>query len=627
MADETKTPEISGKFFAFGRASENVIKDEITKLDPPWKAVKPNAEGEAAEGVQGDAEVKVDAQPIEDDWSPLYNGPAGTSIIAPPYEPRTLERLAQENNALGPCIDAMVTNVDGTGFDIEPADAQAEDGKDDENIGRLKGFFEEVFPGTSITELRKRLRRDLETTGNAYIEVLRNATGDLVFLRQIEASRVRLLRLDPPINADKEITRNGKTETVTIAVRERRFVQLIAGKPIYFPEFGATRDLNKITGTWHKKGSVPFLKRANEVIHIRLVPDHSSPYGVPRWVCELPSVLGSRKAEEHNLEYFNAGGIPPAMIFIAGGTMGEQTRMALDAKLSQKGAAHRVLVAEVYGTGGTLDKENPVKVTVERFGGEKANDAMFQAYDERCAQRVREAFRLPPLFLGDASSTNFATAYTAYITTEGQMFKPERDRFDEIMTRMILPEIEGTGYVFRSKPLSIKDTQAILSALTIAAGTQAVEPEDIVTTLNEAVGTSLKYKEPPKPIPAPIGPDGKPVVPKEHPMVDPDTGVAPKDTKLSIPTGRLAGVQKVTKDAPEPMLVLALKVSVAARKGDYVAMARLLKQAEGYREHERVLFERLLALHQFGDPSSDLAGAGSIAGCTATVLASNLRAA
>src|SRR4051812_1314163 len=52
----------------------------------------------------------------EDDFQNLYIGANGDrGVIQPPYDLRTLDRLCQENNTLGPCVEAMVVNVAGTG--------------------------------------------------------------------------------------------------------------------------------------------------------------------------------------------------------------------------------------------------------------------------------------------------------------------------------------------------------------------------------------------------------------------------------------------------------------------------------------------------------------------------------
>lgn len=135
-----------------------------------------------------------------------------------------------------------------------------------------------------------------------------------------------------------------------------------------------------------------------------------------------------------------------------------------------------------------------MRIAVERFGSERQGDSMFEGYDERCFERVRGAFRIPPMFLGRAQDYNFATAYTAYIVAEAQVFQPERTEFDEIINVKIMREI-APEYWFHSLPLSVKDIQTQLAALKLV--TEFVDKEGVVGTVNELASLDLVYKEPP----------------------------------------------------------------------------------------------------------------------------------
>jgi capsid portal protein len=51
------------------------------------------------------------------------------------------------------------------------------------------------------------------------------------------------------------------------------------------------------------------------------------------------------------------------------------------------------------------------------------------------------AFRIPPILLGMLDRANFAIVYASYLVAENQVFRPERDLFDEMVNRLILPEL------------------------------------------------------------------------------------------------------------------------------------------------------------------------------------------
>lgn len=446
---------------------------------------------------KGDSTILSNASPVEDDtYSKWYRDDSAQGLIEPPYNPQALEELVEQNNTLGPCIDAMITNIDGTGYEIERRDGESMEEADFKAIEPATQFFDECWPMMSFQTLRQKTRREKEATGNGYMEVIRNASDEIIFVGPLESKMMRIARLDAPTPVITEIERRGSVQKVTRMVRERRFAQKVGESLMWFKEFGASRDLNKKTGAWAPKGSLPYADRATEVLHFGVIPDINTPYFVPRWIGQTPSVVGSRKAEEHNLEFFDSGGIPPYLVIVQGGQLAEDTVEAVRNALNQKGAHARVQVIEAFATQGSLDKGSNVQVKVERFGGERSNDAMFQQYDKDSENRVRRAFRLPEILVGKTESMNFATAHASYLVAEAQVFAPERDSFDEIISNTLMPNLIGNrDYVYRSKPISIIDAQTKLNVIQSALGNSVVDQEHLVTLLGEVAGVEFQTVE------------------------------------------------------------------------------------------------------------------------------------
>lgn len=419
---------------------------------------------------------------------------SGVAVIEPMYKPGTLHAIAAQNNILQPCIEAMEVNIDGTGHVVV---LKAGEEEDEAERQRLEEFFAEPYPNKSIVEIRRALRRDVETTGNAYLEIIRNVNDEIVMMNVVDSADVRLLRLDDPVLVNRVVRRNGADLTVQIRTRERRFVQMVNGKKVYFKEYGSTRDLDRSTGEWNtnKKIRLPISKRASELIHFIGNREPKTPYGSPRWISQLPSVLGSRKAEEHNLEFFDGGGIPPVLVLVQGGTLGTRTKEDLRNHLSGQGSSHRAAIVEATSTSGSIDSSGSVQVRVERFGSERQNDSMFQDYDRKCEENVRGAFRLPPLFVGRSGDMNFATAYTAYMVAEAQVFSVEREEFDDVINTKLLRDMGVEKHEFRSLPMTLVDVQNQLRAIELASGKSLVSGEDTITALNEITGLSLEFDE------------------------------------------------------------------------------------------------------------------------------------
>ena len=165
----------------------------------------------------------------DDEFNDLYYSTKnqGALLLAPPFNPATLQSLVTKNNILAQCVEAMEVNIDGTGFEIEAIDPKKKDVGDSPEKKRLEAFFKEPFPLWGFTEIRRKLRYDMETTGNGYIEVLRNLEGKIIFLRWIDAKLMRLVRLDDPVEVEVELEREGEKVKAKALVRERRYCQLL----------------------------------------------------------------------------------------------------------------------------------------------------------------------------------------------------------------------------------------------------------------------------------------------------------------------------------------------------------------------------------------------------------------
>ena len=431
---------------------------------------------------------------LEDEFSSLYwtAGAQNNLFLMPPFEPNVLLNLVQTNNILNQCIEAMEVNIDGTGYELVPIEEGKEIDKQEEKIARA--FFDEPYPNVSMTSIRRRLRRQMESVGYGFLEVLRNIAGDVVGLRSVETAHVRMVKLDAPIQVKKKIMRDGKEVELTLWERERRFAQTVALKQqVYYREFGTTREIDRDTGNWESETyKVTPEKRGSELLILGINPDITTPYYLPRWINQLPSVIGSRAAEEQNLQFLDAGGLPPAIVFIQGGTLikdtSDQLRMYLSGLNKNK---NRAVVVEVQSSSGSLDAAGKVDVKVERFGSAQSQDSMFTNYDEVTEEHVRVGFRLPPLFLGKAVDYNFATAQTSYMVAEAQVFEPERTEFDDLMNKTIVKDLGLTTLLYKSKPITLKDVATQLKGLELSmpVATREILPEGNEHDCDDESGT------------------------------------------------------------------------------------------------------------------------------------------
>lgn len=473
----------------FLKKKEAAVSDESATLDGNMTVIKIDSKGN----------IETLGKPPEDAFTNVQLGEiAGkVNVINPPYNLTELHRLQQLNNTLMQCITAMEINIHASGYKIVSKDPTKP--LNEKQAESANNFFDEVFPRKSYQTVRRAMARDLEATGNGYIEVIRNASGKVVFLNHIDAKSMRLLQLDNKSTPQRvEIMRDGVKVQVPMTLRERRFVQVVGSQRVYFREFGSSRNINKFKGFWQgevgtpgEKETIPLDEQGTEIIHFKITCDTDTAYGVPRWINQVPSVLGSRKAEEFNLNFFDSGGLPPAIIFIEGGGMTSNIRDQLNRYLKGKGSdSSQMAIVELFSTAGTLDKAGKVKVNVERFGPQ--DDSMFEKYDERSEERVRGAFRLPPIFVGKGDQANFATAFASYITAETQVFLPERNEHDEMVNLLILPALGLDEIEFKSNPISIKESKIELEGIKIARDGGALSIQGVIDAVNKATNLDLQ---------------------------------------------------------------------------------------------------------------------------------------
>ncbi len=633
---------------------------------------------------------------VQDDQPILSNlGELGKAIIEPPLTPTELELIVAKNTILPPLVETMEVNIDGTGHEIVPidpdevadelndeeplasedkpkpgqtdfeqepdeqsrdpfsrnlvAEADAKAAKEaarqqaiDEAKRPLEQFFAECFPGVSFLTTRRQMRKDMERVGYAYLEVMRNDAGDVVFCRRLDPKKMRMLRLDEPRPVVKTVERNGQEVDITVWMRDRRYIQRVGKHFVYFKDFGVDRDVHRHTGEWADTGSLAAEDRGTELLFFKNQDDVSTPYGIPRWMSNVPSVIGSRKAEEFNLEFFDSGGVPPMMILVQGGQLAEDVEQQLQDHFMATGPKrHQVAILEAYGTG-DMDSSQNVKVTVERFGSEQQKDSMFEGYIEKCDSRTRRSFRLPSIFLGEAESFNFATAFASYTVAEAQVFGPERMEFDETINLKLMPELpNGKDFKFHSLPLAVRDVAQQLEAAQLIG--ENVEPGSFVETINALVGTEFQPKsertlqeeadrkiqglqletmanQPPDPMqenanPQPPGPGG------ENPAANGGKG-------NGTPDGSTPARKMVMKQADE-LLKLAEEAATLLKGGigDAMTASRWIAHKEKVAtlsEDDRRAYNALLTAETFEVLQNDPDGMVELTGCVAEVRANRL---
>lgn len=421
-------------------------------------------------------------------------------VIKPPHNPALLFAITEQSDSLKQMYNAYAVNIAGFGwgirhkesFDYNKAD-EATQKTADEETRRLQLIYKYINPKESFGDVIEKVLYDRELMGFGCAEILRNTLGEVAQIEYCQAANIRICN-----NKDTtaEVLQwqedlNGNKIQVPVMRKFKKFVQKINDKKVYFKEFGDPRNLNCTTGVYDEN-TIPE-KLATELAFFS-VHDGYSKYGSPRWIGTSINVSGSIMSEKLNYDYFKRGRIMASAIMVSGGQLTEESVRVLK---NTKGIDHSfgmmLIEAEAFPkdeSATLLDKSanaSQVKVDIKSLVDSNNNDALFQNYQKDNKDKVRDTFKLPPIYTGATSDYTRATADTARDTAEDQIFRPERRKIANVFNTIINNEL-GINYCelyFVNPEISNASDLASILAPFINAG--AVTPNMMLDIFNGTV--------------------------------------------------------------------------------------------------------------------------------------------
>lgn len=463
-------------------------------------------------------QIKKDARGVsrslpEDPFESSYGGTDG--IIEPPYDMFTLAMMPEASSELGPAIEAMAVNIEKLGHRIVPRDGMRK-GEDSlssqikQERAVVSNFFANAVlePTQTFTTLRESDRYDLEATGNAYVEVVPTLiSGMPAGLKHLPSWQMRL-RKEDDCYTDYDVKRavqdadgSWRIQTFPNRKRFRRFVQIRENttEKVFFKEWGDPRDIDSRTGhvvTDEQRNSEDWNDGylATEVIHFKLYCSRS-PYGIPRWIGNLFTIFGNRAAEVINYTTFRSNNIP-AMMLMA--TNVQLTEASIDR--IQKFVEERIQGDDNYSTILLVEGEpiaegmkdpGTMKLDVKELTQVQHTDALFVNYMERNDDKIRRAFRLPPIFMGRADDYTRATADSSRKVGEEQVFRPERNHEDAIWNQTIVAALDAANVVFKSNTPDVTDNYELTQLLAVAERSGGLSPFVSRAVVEDVLGRDL----------------------------------------------------------------------------------------------------------------------------------------
>lgn len=438
-------------------------------------------------------------------------------VVEPPFDLLTLAMLTEHNTIMGQCVEAMEQNIDGFGYRFVPRlkllfnDNQVPKKEKKEcelERVRLENFFM-YATRESFTKFRKKIRKDLETTGNGYFEVIRGQKNEIQAFVHIPSYQMRIGRAqDEQRLVDRKILEmqsDGKIIISTIkewrrfrlyaqskSIHRRNMVIVGGPKVRWFKEFGDPVVYDNRTGEAAKKKLKPE-HQANEIVHFSIYSTRSA-YGLPRYIGNLLSIFGDRASEEINFITFRNNNIPSMVVAVSNGQLTEGTVQRIESFVesqiqgSDNYSKFLILEAETDFEG---DDGSQIKMEIKPLTKEQHSDALFQNYSGNNKDNVRQAWRLPPIFIGKTEDYTRTTAESSRRLADEQIFAPERDEFDAFFNRIIFPEMGIVYNKFKSNSPNTTDNQELVKILAGAEKTGGMTPRIARMMLEDILGAEL----------------------------------------------------------------------------------------------------------------------------------------
>lgn len=435
-------------------------------------------------------------------------------VIEPPYDPLVLLSFLENSTILEQCIAALEININGFGYKL-PRRVQVDHPDVTDELKRavmeeevlLENYFANICIDYPFLQFRRMQRRDYDTTGNAYYEVVRNGKGQPVQFTHIPCYQMRLTPLDKnktEFTQKRLMRRVDGSVDVTDVKQEKRFRRYVQfarlgasgvirrtyGKPLYFKEFGDPRPIDSATGDPLARNQIKGHKLATEVVH-RALYAARTPYGIPRYIGNLITLLGDREADTVNFVTLKNNNVPSMVVAVSNGALTQPSIDRMKQYVAEQIAGpnrSRFLILEAESPFQQESEGTAPKIVITPLTNSQMQDQLFQALSDNNRKKVLESFRLPPIFVGRSETYNRATAESSRRLADEQIFNPERTLEDYWYNHRLFPELDIKYHRFLTLGPNVTDDEDLIKVLIAAEKTGGMTPRIARRIIEDIMG-------------------------------------------------------------------------------------------------------------------------------------------
>jgi PBSX family phage portal protein len=419
--------------------------DELLKIENLNPNFKRNASRKLQKAYTGQEDAKSKKlDPLDLTGYSLFQ------IVQPPYNVMYLAQLYDISPYHHAAIDAKVSNTVGLGYKFNETqkllDKLEDASADEKSLERLRKKIsrsrvlmteklESLNSDDSFEEVIKKVYKDLEVTGNGYLEVGRTSSGAIGYIGHIPAITMRIRR-----------HRDG-------------FVQVVYNRYTYFRNFGDTETQDQI-------GTDP---RPNEVIHFKKYTPTNTYYGVPDILSAKNAVAGDEFASRYNLDYFENKAVPRYIITTKGARLNaDAERKLLEFfQIGLKGRNHRTLYIPLPADGDNARVEfemKPIEAGVQ--------DSSFANYAIENRDRILIAHRTPLSKIGHGTPSPLDDKIF-----KEQVTRPSQDALEMQINKLVKEFTDMFTFEFQELTLTDELSQAQIDQIYLT--TQVVKPNEV----------------------------------------------------------------------------------------------------------------------------------------------------
>lgn len=355
------------------------------------------------------------------------------NLVEPIYNPAMLAQLMDLSTYHARAVKTKAHDIAGLGWSLEAV--EGEENVNETNRRRATELLENIHPELSLTELLDQFMVDYESTGNGYLEVIRDRAGQITGLEHVPAHTIR-------VHSSGE-----------------KFQQKRGNQHTWFSRYGAD-PVDPVTGDPVADSSV----RGNELIHLKSYSPQSDYYGVPDVIPALGAILGDVKRQEYNISFFDNHAVPAYAVTVTGAELDEETKQEIRRFFQKevKENPHSTLVLSAESDGPYDPDVPPVEFKFERLSTE-TKEASFSIFRGHNRDEILSAHGIPPYRAGIITEGQLGGSSAAESTEiyKQSIINPRKKRVEDRLTRVLLRDGLGiTDWTINLGELDTRDMAA-----------------------------------------------------------------------------------------------------------------------------------------------------------------------